>query len=654
MPRDRVLALDEFRLDVMGRSLTRRGELVALPPKVVETLILLAENQGRTLSKEELIEQVWPGTFVEEGSLTQNISILRKALGESGDGQPWIRTIPKRGYCFVGPVRLVGEEDDLPPPAPPVIRKRRNWAMVILLLPIVAVIALLWRPRKPAAPHLTRLLVLPVENLSGNPGQDYVADGLTEELIVQLSTLDAGRLAVIARTSAMTYKGKHQPVPQMARELRLDYVLESSLRRAGDRVRITAQLVRTEDQSHVWARSYDRTAEDMLSMQDEVARAISLQIDSRLYARAKNRPPAPAAYLPYLEGRYYWNKRTRESLDQAIADLKRAIALDPQFARAHSALADCYMSLGLLGAGRPGELFAAAKNEARAALALDPNLAEAHTSLAYLKFWEEWDWAGAESEFRNAIALNPEYATAHQWYAEYLRLMKRFDESIVESRNALALDPLSLVINMEAGLPYYFRHQYDQAAAHFQRAIALDPNFALAYVELGWVEESRGDLPRAIATLRKAAQLDDTTPVMTALAEAYAAAGQTAAADSILRMLEQRSGKQYVSPFLLSQLYLRLGNREKAIALIERAYEEHDWALIWIHASSRFDALRNEPRIQAVIARMKFPPPPAGRAAFFNDSRAAPADTGRSTTPSSNTAAASAAAPDRRPSRRAS
>jgi TolB-like protein/DNA-binding winged helix-turn-helix (wHTH) protein/Tfp pilus assembly protein PilF len=615
MPRDRVLALGEFRVDVVGKSLTREGVLVPLPPKVVETLILLAENPGRTVLKEELLEKIWPGTFVEEGSLTQNISILRKALGKRGDGEQWIRTIPKRGYCFIGPVRVAGEEDETAPPAaavkPQAIQpRRRRWAILLILpLLLLAALGLLSRRRhETPAPHLTRLLVLPVENLSGNPGQDYIGDGLTEELIAQLSTLDAGRLAVIARTSAMTYKGKHEPIDQLARDLHLDYVLQSSLRRSGDRVRITAQLVRTEDQAHVWARSYDRTAQDMLSMEDEVAQAIALQIDSNLYARTKSRPPAPAAYLPYLEGRYYWNKRTRESLEQAIVDLKRAIALDPRFARAHSALADCYMSLGLLGAGPPTELFAAAKKEARNALSLDPNLAEAHTSLAYLKFWEEWDWAGAELEFRKAIALNPDYATAHQWYAEYLRLMTRFDESIAESHKALELDPLSLVINMEAGLPYYFRRQYDQAAAHFQRAIALDPNFALAYVELGWVEESRGDLPRAIATLRKAAQLDDTTPVLTALADAYAAAGQTSDARQILQMLEERSKTQYVSPFLLSSPYLRLGEREKAIALIERAFNEHDWALIWIHASTRFGALHDEPRIQAVVERMKFPP----------------------------------------------
>jgi len=607
MPRDRVLELGEFRLDVAGRSVSRRGEVVALPPKVVETLILLVENPGKTVLKEELLETVWAGTFVEEGSLTQAISILRKALGERSDGQQWIRTIPKRGYCYVGPVR---EATDSPPALKSGRRLRPIMigALVLVAATIAVLIVVLQRRRAPAHTGLARLVVLPVENLSGNAQHDYVSDGLTEELIAQLSTLDARRLAVIARTSAMAYRGTHKSIDRIARELDVDYVLESSLRWSGNRLRITAQLIRTEDQTHVWAGTYDRTAQDMLSMEDEVAQAIALQIDSSLPGRTRSRPPEPAAYLPYLEGRYYWNKRTRESIAQAIVLLQRAIALDPRYARAHSALADCYLSQGLLGAGRPDELFAAAKEESRRALALDPNLAEAHTSLAYLKFWEEWNWPAAEADFRKAIALNPDYATAHQWYAEYLRLMGRFDESIGESRKALELDPLSLVINMEAGLPYYFRRQYDEAAGHFRKAIALDPSFALAYVELGWVHEDRGELPQAIETLQKAAQLDSTTPVLTALANAYAAAGQKAEAERILRTLEERAKTAYVSPFLLSTVYLRLGEREKALALLERAYEEHDWALIWANVSPRLDPLRSDPRFQSVLSRMKFPP----------------------------------------------
>ncbi|MEA2238880.1 MAG: hypothetical protein QOC81_3604 [Thermoanaerobaculia bacterium] len=610
---DRVLAFGSFRLDVVGRSLTRDGQFVALPPKAVEALILLAQNQGRTVLKEELLEKVWPETFVEEGSLTQAISILRKALGEGDDGQQWIRTVPKRGYCFVAPVRAGSEPSQTPvaaTAAPHEPHRVRPWLIAAVIAAGLVLAGFYFlRPRKPApSPQLTRLLVLPVDNLSGNHEHDYVSDGLTEELISQLSVLDAGRLTVIARTSSMHYKGTHKSLEQIANELHVDYVLESSLRWSGDRLRITAQLVRTSDQSHVWASNYDRDASNMLAMEGDVAQAIAVQIDSNLAAKPNRRAPRAEAYLPYLEGRYYWNKRTRESLEKAIVLLRRAIALDPEFARAHSALADCYMSLGLLGVGRGSEMFTQAEKEARVALSIDPSLAEAHTSLAYLKFWEDWDWPAAEREFRQAIALNPDYATAHQWYAEYLRLMGRFDESIAESNRALELDPLSLVINMEAGLPYYFRHQYDKALEHFQKAIALDPSFALAYVETGWVYEEQNDLPRAIATFKKAAALDDTTPVQIALAHAYGMASQPAEAKRILQTLLDRSKTTYIPPFLLAAIYLGLRDSDTALTLLERSYKEHDWGLIWINVAPKFDVLRAEPRFQALEKAMKFPP----------------------------------------------
>lgn len=611
MPGDRILEFGSFRLDVSGRSLRQNGQLVSLPPKAIETLVFLVENQGKTVRKEELLEKVWPGTFVEEGSLTQNISLLRKALGDSSDDQKWIRTIPKRGYCFVAPVKLVADssEQAAPPLASKPEKPRRTlwWAIGLAAVLLAAGLYVLY-PRHVSSPgQISRLLVLPVENLSGDTEHDYVSDGLTEELIAQLSNLDASHLAVIARTSAMSYKGTNKTVGQIAKELGVDYVLESSLRWSGDHLRITALLVRTQDQSQVWAATYDRTPQDMLLMEDEVAKAISAQIHANLVRSAQVRSPKPEAYLPYLEGRYYWNKRTRESLERAIVHLQQAISLDPESARAHSALADCYMSLGLLAVGHPSDLFAQAKAEARKALSLDDNLAEAHTSLAYLKFWQEWDWAGAEAEFKKAITLNPDYATVHQWYAEYLRLMGRFNESIAESNKALELDPLSLIINMEAGLPYYLQHQFDQAREHFQRAIELDPNFALAYVELGWTYEEIGDLSKAIATLEKAAQLDDTTPVLVALGHAYAIAGKTAEARQILGKLQQRAHESYVPPFLLAAIYLGLGEREHALDMLEKAYQEHDWALVWLKVAPKYDSLRSEPRFMAIMQRMNFP-----------------------------------------------
>lgn len=601
MSGNQVLAFHSFRIDAAARSLTCNGELVALPPKAVEILTLLAERRGQTVLKQELVDRVWPDTFIEEGAVAQNISLLRKALADSGGDPQWIRTVPKRGYCFVAPPSSA-------PSSRPASATKLVWIAAAVLIVVAGSAALLLRARVTAPPSQpTRVLVLPVENLSGNAEHDYVSDGMTEELIAQLSALDPERLSVIARTSAMTYKGTKKSIGEIGQEMRVDYVVESSLRWSGDRLRITSQLVRTRDQMHVWARSYERTARDLLSLQDEVARAVSLQVDAKLTEKVRSRQPLPDAYLPYLEGRYYWNKRTRASIEEAIVHLRRSIAIDPKFARSHAALADCYMSLGLLAGGQPSELFRNAKREVLAALALDPNLAEAHTSLAYLKFWQEWDWPGAETEFQKAIELSPDYATAHQWYAEYLRLMGRFDESKAESQKALELDPLSLIINMEAGLPDYFRHRNEAAVAQFRRAIELDPNFALAYVELGWAYEESGQQQKAIETLEKAAQLDDTTPVLAALGHAYGVGGRRDDALRILRTLEERSRTTYVPPFLLSAIYLALGDRNRTLDLLEQAYREHDWGLVWMKVAPKLDPLRSEPRFTELLRRMKFP-----------------------------------------------
>ena len=599
-----------FRLDPAGRLLFREDKLIPLAPKLADTLLLLVENAGKAVEKEELLRKIWPDTVVEEGSLTRTISVLRKILNEDGEDQEYIATIPKRGYRFAAPVEIFeGQCKPRPLPGPRHLARLLAWRWVAALVATIGVLAgLLLYPRSsPKLPKVTRLLVLPVVNLSGDSEQDYVSDGLTEELIAQLSALDAARLSVIARTSSMSYKGTSKTLAQIGQELGVDYVLESSLRESGGRLRITAQLVRASDQAHVWAASYDRTPRDIVSLEDEVAGAIASQIHANLGGKSPLHQPRPEAYLPYLEGRYYWNKRTRASIERAMVHLRQAISLDPSYARAYSALADCYMSLGLLGSGPTQDLFGQAKAAAVTAVALDDTLAEAHTSLAYLKFWQEWDWNGAEAEFKKAIALNPDYATAHQWYAEYLRLMGRFEESIAESNQALALDPLSLVINMEAGLPYYFQHRYDKAKEHIQKAIDLDPNFALAYVDLSWVYEQTGERENAVSLLERAAQLDETNAVLSSLAGAYAAGGRAGDAHLVLQKLQARAQTTYVSQFLLANVYLELGDENRVLDLLESAYRQHDWGLVWINVGIKYDPLRSDPRFIALLENMNFP-----------------------------------------------
>jgi TolB-like protein/tetratricopeptide (TPR) repeat protein len=498
--------------------------------------------------------------------------------------------------------------------APSAARRPRRIAVLAAATVLLAGSAALWRllpgPRRP--PGRVMLAVLPVENLTGDPRQEYISDGLTEELISQLGGLNAERLGVIARASAMTYKGTKKNADQIGRELGVDYILESSLRGTGDRIRATAQLVRVRDQTHVWSQSYDRTMSDVIELQTDLARSIAGMIEVRFtphaaLPRARPRRVNPDAYLAYLQGRYHWNKRSREMLRRSLEDFQLALRLDPAYPQAHAGLADSYLSLVLIAGPRPQELLAKARAAALEALRLDDSLAEAHTSLAYAKFYYDWDWPGAEAEFRRAIDLNPGYATAHQWYAEYLGLMGREEEAKAEGSKALELDPLSLIINMEAGLPYYYSGQYQDASAHFRKALQLDPSFALAHCNLGRAYAESGDASKGIAELEEAVRLDRTAAMVSILAQADAAAGRRAAAERLLAELERQVEGKQTSAYFLAGIYAALHQDGKALDALEQAYAEHHWGMSRILVARSFEPLRSYPRFQQLLRKMSFP-----------------------------------------------
>jgi serine/threonine-protein kinase len=473
-----------------------------------------------------------------------------------------------------------------------------------------------WRLRSGARPPSVRamLAVLPVENLTGDPRQEFISDGLTEELITQLGGLNAQQLGVIARASAMSYKGTHKKADQIGRELGVDYILESSLRGTGDRIRATAQLVRVRDQTYLWSQSYDRTMSDVVALQTEVARAIAAKIQVQLTSpaaapRARQRRVNPDAYLASLQGRYHWNKRSREMLVRSIEDFQQAIHLDPAYPQAYAGLADSYLSLVLIAEPHPEELLLRARIAALAALRLDDSIAEAHTSLAYAKFYYDWDWPGAEAEFRRAIELNPGYATAHQWYAEFLGLMGREHEAIGELNKALELDPLSLIINMEAGLPYLYLGQYDAAIHRFRKTLRLDPNFALAHCNLGIAYVEKGEAGKGIAEIEEASRLDSTAAIVSFLAHAYAAAGRRADAERLLRQLLRQVEDKQVSSYFLVRIYVALHEDDKALDALDQAYAEHHWGMARIAVVRILDPLRSNPRFQDLVRRMKLPPP---------------------------------------------
>jgi TolB-like protein/DNA-binding winged helix-turn-helix (wHTH) protein/Tfp pilus assembly protein PilF len=605
-----------FRLDPIGRVIYRGNEVVPVPPKAADALLLLVQNAGHVVEKEELLRRLWPDTAVEEGSLTRTISILRKSLGDGEEGQEYIATVSKRGYRFVAAVTTVEESSisGVMSRGSTRFQWKRAWTVALIAIFVVGSAYFGWRNLRSGRTEQRRLMVavLPVQNLTGDAERQYIADGLTEEIIAELSRYNPERLGVIARTSSMAYRITGKTVQQIGGELGVDYLVESSLRADGDRMRITSQLVRVQDQTHIWSATYDRTLHDLLSLEAEVSQAIALNIGVKLQTAARSRltpgrPINPDAYLAYLEGRYYWNRRSPEALELAITHFQQAIQLDPSYALAYDGLADAYASQVLISDVPPLEVFPKAKAAALKALELDGELAEAHTSLAYLKFWYDWDWSGAETEFKRALDLNPGYATGHQWYAEFLRLMGRQEEAIAENRKALELDPLSLIINMESGLPYYQERRYDEAIPYYRKTLELDPNFGLAHCVLAWSYEGKGQYPEAIAALEKARQLDDSSAVLASLGHVYAVTGRTRDAERIIAQLRERAKTQYVSPYFLSSIYAGLHEDQRALDALDEAYTKHDWVLLWLNVGRTMDPLRSQPRFVNLERRLNFP-----------------------------------------------
>jgi len=628
MPSASCYTFGEFRLDAASRVLFRAGEMVALYPKAIDVLIFLVESQGHVATKEKLLEHVWPGIFVEESTLTRSISVLRKALGDTPEGHAYILTVPKRGYRFVAPIREEFRDGasrssspaepirkSAPPASLPATTRKRllEWiAAGALAVLLASGVYLYWARHRSAISPRIMIAVLPVQNLTGNVDREFISDGLTEDIIAQLGRMNPEQLGVIARTSAMTYKRSTKTVSQIGSELRVEYVVESSLRQSGERLRITTQLVRVKDQTHLWSQDYDRTIRDLVTLQDDFARAIASGIRMELAAASHQPLPSarssnPDAYLAYLEGRFYWNQRSVAGLERAIVHLRQATELDPSYALAYSGLADAYCSLGVIGDVAAADVFPKARLAAEKALALDSSLAEAHTSLAYVKFSYDWDWNAAEAEFQRAIALNPNYATAHQWYGQFLRLMGREEEAILEGKKSLDLDPLSLIIHVEAGLPYYYLGRYGEALERFRKALEMEPNFALAHHDIGWVLEAEGRYPEAIEEFERAVQISDVAALWSSLGHAYGMAGRRQDALRVLQRLEDLSKKHYVAPNYPATVYLGLGENDKAMDLYEKSYDERCWGMLWFKIGHSVKPLRGTARFERLLQKMNFP-----------------------------------------------
>lgn len=562
-----------FRLDPAGRILFHGKQAVPLPPKAADTLLLLVRNAGTVIEKRDLLKQVWRDALVEEGSLTRTISILRKAL-DTGEGQEFISTIPTRGYRFTARV------EGLPPALAP--------------------------------SHSSRIMfaVLPFENLSDQKSQEYFSDGLTEEMITQLSQLNPEKLGVIARTSAMRYKATSKTVRRIGQELGVAYLLEGSVRCAGRRVCITTQLIQVSDQTHLWAQKYERKLGDILAIQSDVATAVAREIKITLAPQAEARMERNLgvnllAYEGFLRGRYLWNQRTGESLRSSLRQFEECIKRDPGYALAYAAIADSYLSLADNAHLPMRAATAQARQWAEKAIVIDTGFADPHSSLGHAYF-HEFHWAEAEREFQQSVTLNPNYPPAHFYYANYLVATKRYQEAVAEAKEALALDPVNLAAQSNLASVYYRSGRYDQAIREARRALALDGNYAHAYYVLGRAYVQKGMYPEAIESSRKAMDLEGSNTRYTAsLAHVYGVAGERSKAVELLGKIKRMMARQHVPGYMVAICYVGLWKKEEALAWLSRACDERSAESPFLNVDPRLAALRKEPRFLEIQHKLR-------------------------------------------------
>ena len=640
------LRFGAYSLDLRAGELRKGGSKIRLQEKPLRVLALLTEHQGELVTREELKRRLWPeDTFVDfETGLNTAVSKLRDALSDRSDKPRYIETIPRRGYRFIVPVeRPLAATDDAPrlessatlrrgetieialePDAPTAAaeapakaqepRKRMLIVrgalafVVILIVAGVAYFALHFgRPAPP--PARAMLAVLPFDNLTGDPSQEYVTDGFTEEMITQLGELNHQQMGVIARTSAMNYKHGSKSIKQIAQELGVDYVLEGSIRKAGDGLRITAQLIRADDQTHLWAREYDRPTGDLAKLQGEVAEDIAKQIQIQLTpqeqtALAGEETAVPEAYRSYLRGRYELNKRSADGMKAAVNAFNEAIEEDPNYAPAYSGLADTYNMLIYYGLLSGHEGTPKARTAAQKAVELDDALAEGHASLGYVEFMWDFNWRGAETQFQRAIELDDSYAPAHHWYALLLAALGRREASLAQIRQAQKLDPLSLIVTAAAAYISYFARDYTAADKLSESALQRDPNFMVAHTVLGLAREQEGQPEAAVAEFQKAMALSGGRPpaYLDYLGHAYAAAGQRPQAEAVLAELDEEVKPGGVSPVYRAATLAALGQKSQAMDAIEEgAAPGAGGESEWLNVDPRYDVLRSDPRFQRLL-----------------------------------------------------
>jgi len=626
-----------FEVDLGAGELRKHGLRVRLQEQPFKVLAMLLERSGEVVTREELQKKLWPvDTFVDfDHGLNKVINKIREALSDSAENPRFVETVARRGYRFLAEVKVAdptpvhnpdlatqhrptGETGDRPgllgePARPKHLLSSLAWKTSGCVLLLLAASVATWQlhSRNSPSPVIRSLAVLPLESLSSDASQDYFADGMTDELISNLGQISA--LRVISRTSVMAYKHASKPLPQIARELNVDAVVEGTVLRSGDQVRITAQLIEASSDKHLWSQSYQGELRDTLALQSEVARAIADQIRINLNPQEQAalktaRVVNPEAYESYLKGRYFWNKRTADGFKVALAYFNQAIEEDPKYARAYSGLADTYALLGdwQYAVMTPKEALPKAKAAAVRALELDSALGEAHNSLAFCLDGFDWNFEAAGEEFRRAIELNPGYATAYHWYAWHLSLLGRYEEAIAEMRKAKNLDPLSLIISADLAELLVIAHQYDESILESRKTIEMDPNFALAHSQLGQAYLQKEMLDEAIAEMQRAVQLSGGSPtIIASLARAYVASGRRSEAEKLLKELKKRSNPTYSHASEIAVVCAALGDKDQAMNWLEKGYQERFNPGVLLRPG--FDPLRSDARFEDLVRRIGLP-----------------------------------------------
>jgi TolB-like protein/DNA-binding winged helix-turn-helix (wHTH) protein/Tfp pilus assembly protein PilF len=638
-----VLRFGPFQVDLASGELHKHGVKLRLQEQPFQILVMLLGNPGEVVTRDELRNKLWSAdTFVDfDVGLNNAVLRLRNVLGDSADSPRFIETLPRRGYRFIAPMdtpvaaqvheyaqpsTASYQEDTVASPAPGTtqvanprpewFRARKIWKVGFLLVVLSALFVGLnvggLRQRvlgRPVTPAIRSLAVLPLENLSGDEAQEYFADGMTDELITDLASI--ARLRVISRTSTTHYKGTRKTIPEIARELNVDAVVEGSVGRSANKVRIRAQLVRAVPEEHLWAKSYERDLPDVLALQRDVANAIANEIKVYLTPQerqhlANARPINPDAYNGFLLGGYHSSKKNPAALDKGIQYFQEAIRIDPSYAQAYAGLADAYIERdiwGGLGVGKSADQVRAATLKA---LELDADLAEAHALLAHIHFQYDWDWQGAEVEYKRAIELNPNLAGSYVGYAYFLQAMGRHQEALASVRRAVELDPLSASNIADEGRILYRTRQYESAIARYQRALELDPAYVPALSRMAEAYEEWGKYDQALAAVQKFQQAAaDPRDIRRPRGRLYARTGRRREAIEITRTIEADPNTSG-SAFALAVIYSALGDRDRAIAALEKGVQTRS-LLPFIFTDPQLDTLRSDPRFQQLLRRAGLP-----------------------------------------------